>query len=192
MKKLLSLTLALTLLSACSSYEPDMDTAAKERSQKREEIRQTIGCQFADDHAAYRKCLISTYESSKPKTFAVATGTNGQPIAVVSNGELKPTDPSLLMGNGVNGVGMIAPCTLQTQEMYETVLQPAPVEAPKVVTVSTTETITEKPVEVVPAPAPLPDKTWWETHQENKPAANAGVVCPCPDPNEPCPQCVTK
>ena len=35
-------------------------------------------------------------------------------------------------------------------------------------------------------------KTWWETYQETKQPAQPKVVCPCPDPNDPCPQCVTK
>lgn len=220
MKKLLSLTLGLTLLSACSSYEPDMDEAAKQRALNREEIRNTVGCQFVDDHAAYRKCVIATYESNRPKTFTTTTSTDGQSVAVVSSGELKPSDPSMfvssttttsnatgsvtasntvLMGNALPGSA--APCTYQTQEMYEvqlpaqpcTTCAPVPVaEAPKIVTVSTTETVTEKPIEVVPAPAPLPEKTWWETYQEAKPVPQPSVVCPCPDPNDPCPQCVTK
>ena len=87
-----------------------------------------------------------------------------------------------------------------TQELYEAQVAPcttcAPkqvvVEQPKIVTVEQTETIEEKPVEVVPAPQPLPDKTWWETYQEEKQPVKPTVVCPCPDPNDPCPQCVTK
>ncbi len=218
MKKLLSLTLALGLLSGCSSFEPDVYEAADERAQHREEIRQSVGCQFVDDHAAYRKCVLSTYESSKPKTFSVTTASNGEPVAVVSNGELKPTNPALLakttetqttamemvpvqpVSTCTSLPGMVGPCTYQTQEMYEVQLpaQPcvapcAPIaEAPKVVTVSTTETVTEKPIEVVPMPAPEPEKTWWETYQETQPEKKPTLVCPCEDPNDPCPQCVTK
>ena len=94
------------------------------------------------------------------------------------------------------------PCVYQEQgEVYEMQMppvscgdQPCPpmVEEPKKVIVTTTETVTEKPVEVVPMPEPLPEKTWWETYQEGQPESEPKIVCPCPDPNDPCPQCVGK
>lgn len=194
MKKLLSLTCALTLLTACSHYAADVDEAAQKRAENRTEIREEIGCQFANDHESYRKCLIATYESSKPKTFTTTTATDGQPVAVVSKGELKPTNTALLNATSAT------PCMYTKQEMYETQVPAQPcttcapiqVEAPKVVTVTTTETVQEKPVEVVPAPTPLPEKTWWETYQETKPEEKPAVKCPCEDPNDPCPQCVSK
>ena len=48
-----------------------------------------------------------------------------------------------------------------------------------------------------PAPvarAPEPDPTWWETYQAEKQPepVPAQPVCPCPDPNDPCPQCFDK
>jgi hypothetical protein len=79
----------------------------------------------------------------------------------------------------------VVPCPSCTQA-------PVVVQQPKTVTVERTETVVEKPVEVVPMPQPLPEKTWWETYQEEKQPAQPKVVCPCPDPNDPCPQCVTK
>ncbi|MBR4931965.1 MAG: hypothetical protein IKZ02_02940, partial [Alphaproteobacteria bacterium] len=92
-----------------------------------------------------------------------------------------------------------APCYYQQQAVYEEVIPcpscnqpPMVVEHPKTVTIEKTETVVEKPVEVVPMPQPLPEKTWWETYQETKQPVQPKVVCPCPDPNDPCPQCVTK
>lgn len=206
MRQILSLTFALTLLSACSGYDPDLDKAAKERGLSREDIRNSVGCQFADDHATYRKCIIATYESSKPKTFLSETRSDGKAVAIVSEGEVKPTDPSMFTPQETNTCitgnvlpGSVAPCTFQTQELYEVQLPPCPTcppapvpEEEKVVTISTTETVTEKPVEVVPTPEPMPEKTWWETYKEEQPTPKPSVVCPCPDPNDPCPQCVTK
>ena len=50
------------------------------------------------------------------------------------------------------------------------------------------ETITE----TVPPPEPILEKeeTWWS--QYKKQPAQPAPVCPCLDPNEPCPQCVDK
>lgn len=228
MKKLSSLVPVLMLLSACTSYNPDIDEAAEVRMQNRNELRAELGCQFADTHATYRDCLIATYKKQRPRTFSVTTSCDGQPVAVVSNGELKPTNPAIMhaaavetetvvttvpvqtpvaqptpqpvavptQGNCISLPGQ--PCVYQQQgEVYEMQIPATPcgeeecpplMEGPKTVTVTTTETITEKPIEVVPMPEPLPEKTWWETYQEVKPK----VVCPCPDPNDPCPQCNTK
>ena len=35
-------------------------------------------------------------------------------------------------------------------------------------------------------------ETWWDTYQKDKPEMTEEPQCPCPDPNEPCPQCVDK
>ena len=131
MKKLLCLGVALTMLSACSSYDPDIDTAAEKRAENRGEVRAEIGCQFANDHEAYRRCLLSTYENSKPKTFTTSQDCKGQPVAVVSKG----------------ASASVTPCLYQTQDVYEMAVpcptcqvqpQPQPqqqyiVEQPKVI-----------------------------------------------------------
>lgn len=247
MKKFVRFGVALTVLSAlsaCTVFDPDLDSAAEKRAENRAQIRSEIGCQFADDHAAYRRCLLSTYESSKPKTFATSQDASGQPVAIVSSGAsntvvtprssatetpatvAEPTpvaapQPQVIVpqeqpaGQGtltaISCGDATAPCFYQTTDLYEMNLPapvpapvpapaPAPVyeqqyvvEQPKYVTVEQTETVVEKPLEVVPMPQPLPDKTWWETYQEEQqPAPLPTVVCPCPDPNDPCPQCVVK
>lgn len=218
MKKLLCVGVALTLLSACTSFEPDLDKAAQERAENRAEIRNQIGCQFADDHDAYRRCLISTYEHNRPKTFTTSQDCSGQPVAVVSSGATKgtvyadslntqtqavntqPAQPVAQQLAAVPCASQTGNCFYTTQELYESQMapcttcapQPVVVEQPKVVTVEQKETVVQKPLEVVPAPQPLPDKTWWETYQEEKQPVKPTVVCPCPDPNDPCPQCVTK
>ena len=66
MKKLSSLVPVLMLLSACTSYQPDLDEAAEVRIQSRSEIRSEIGCQFADTNATYRECVLATYRKQKP------------------------------------------------------------------------------------------------------------------------------
>ncbi len=227
MKKLSSLVPVLMLLSACTSYQPDIEEAAEVRIQNRNEIRAELGCQFADEHATYRDCLIATYKKQRPRTFSVTTSCDGQPVAVVSNGELKPTNPAIMHAAGIETSTVVTtvpvqapdaqqptpvqvqegcislpgqPCVYQQQgEVYEMQIPAIPcgqeecpplIEGPKTVTVTTTETVTEKPVEVVPMPEPLPEKTWWETYQETKEPPK--VVCPCPDPNDPCPQCNSK
>lgn len=228
MKKLSFLVSTLALLSACSSYNPDIYEAQEKRNLNREEARISMGCQFADTQSAYRDCLLATYNRNKPRTYSVTTTVDGLPVAVVSNGtmatpqvsaqvvETKTTvqnemvpvqavQPQIIQ---VDSQGQVcegitgSPCVYQTQgEIYEMQMppvscgdQPCPpmVEEPKKVVVTTTETVTEKPVEVVPMPEPLPEKTWWETYQEEQPLPEPKVVCPCPDPNDPCPQCVGK
>ncbi len=221
MKKFSFLVSTLALLSACSSYDPDIYTAQEKRNLSREEARMSMGCQFADTQSAYRECLLATYNRNKPRTYSVTTTADGLPVAVVSSSAptasivetttvvknevvpVQPVQPKIVQVDtqgqvceGVTG----GPCVYQTAgEIYEMQMppiscgeQPCPpmVEEPKKVTVTTTETVTEKPVEVVPMPEPLPEKTWWETYQEAQPEPK--VVCPCPDPNDPCPQCTEK
>jgi len=245
MKKLLCIGVALTLLSACTAFEPDLDKAAEERAKNRSEIRNAIGCQFIDEHDAYRRCVIATYENNKPKTYTTTEDCSGQPVAVVSEGISKGTvtadgqvqtkqvtttvkevavqpvsqpvsqpapqpvlapvpvvqaQPAQVIVQEVAPCGAATNCVFKTQELYEAEMAPCTtcaqqkviVEQPKVVTVTTTETVVEKPLEVVPAPKPLPNETWWETYQKEKAPTEPKVVCPCPNPNDPCPQCVTK
>ena len=213
MKKISYLVPVLALLGACSNYNPDIDAAAEQRAINRSEIRDSIGCQFLDTQKAYRDCLLATYNAQKPKTYSITTTASGQPVAVVSNGALATTTsattaqtnvvqmaegqqiqqyiPVNIDGTPVCPTAPGQPCTYQTQEVYQAQMPPM-VEGPTTVTVTTTETVTEKPVEVVPMPEPLPEKTWWETYQEVKEPETPKVVCPCPDPNDPCPQCVGK
>ena len=224
MKKLSSLVPILMLLSACTSYQPDIEEAAEVRIQNRNELRAELGCQFADSHSTYRDCLIATYKKQKPRTFSVTTNCDGQPVAVVSNGELQPANPAILHAAGMETATVATtvpatatqtapvqaqgtcvslpgqPCVYQQADgVYEMQIPATPcgqeecppmIEGPKTITVTTTETVTEKPLEVVPMPEPLPEKTWWETYQETKETPK--VVCPCPDPNDPCPQCNSK
>ena len=194
MKKLLCLGVALTMLSACSSYDPDIDTAAEKRAENRGEVRAEIGCQFANDHEAYRRCLLSTYENSKPKTFTTSQDCKGQPVAVVSKDAKASATPCLYQSQDVYEMAVPCPtCQVQPQPQVQVQVQPQQqyvIEPPKVI--EQKEIVVEKPVEVVPMPQPLPEKTWWETYQEEQKPVAPKVVCPCPDPNDPCPQCVTK
>ena len=252
MKKLLCLGVALTFVSACTTFEPDLDKAAEKRAESRAEVRAEIGCQFTDDHDAYRRCVLATYHNNKPKTYAISQTCNGQPLAIVSQGtpvSAGSQTKTVVTETVVTRTQQSAPvtttaqapiaqqqvavapaqvrviskspvvascnapkgdCYYQSNDVYQmevpvaqvetTHVVPCPsctqapvvVQQPKTVTVERTETVVEKPVEVVPMPQPLPEKTWWETYQEEKQPAQPKVVCPCPDPNDPCPQCVTK
>ena len=271
MKKLLCLGVALTFVSACTTFEADLDKAAEKRAESRAEVRAEIGCQFTDDHDAYRRCVLATYHNNKPKTYAISQTCSGQPLAIVSQGapittgaQTKtvvtetvvtrtqqsapvttttttttaqvPVTPSVVQSplptapvaqqqfavapaqvRVVSKSPVVSSCNspkgncyYQSNDVYQmevpvaqvetTHVVPCPsctqapvvVQQPKAVTVERTETVVEKPVEVVPMPQPLPEKTWWETYQEEKQPAQPKVVCPCPDPNDPCPQCVTK
>ena len=88
MKKLSFLVSTLALLSACSSYNPDIYEAEEKRNLNREEARMSLGCQLANTQSAYRECLLATYNRTKQRTYSVTTTANGLPVAVVSNGTM--------------------------------------------------------------------------------------------------------
>ena len=45
----------------------------------------------------------------------------------------------------------------------------------------------------VAAPAPQQDPSWWDSYQQTRTTpVVTQPVCPCPDPNDPCPQCFEK
>lgn len=225
MKKLSFLVSTLALLSACTSYDPDLYVAKEKRIENRSDRRVTMGCDFADTQSAYRDCLIATYNSKKPKTYIVSTTEDGKPLVKFAREEavvettavakgvsvsqqaipVQPVQPTVIQVTNPNQVceGITgSPCVYQEQgEIYEMQMPPIScgenpcppmVEESKKVIVTTTETVTEKPIEVVPMPEPEPEKTWWETYQEEKQPTEPKIVCPCPDPNDPCPQCVGK
>lgn len=190
MKKLGAVLVACTTLAACSSYEPDFDVAAETRQEALVAYHQEVGCPMVDDHEAYRNCVIGTYYKNSPKTFVPAKLPDGRSLAIVRNDQTSSYD--------------------ETTDTYKT---------ERVVVIETVETIKGKPekviqsetintevVETLPsepvtptAEQPVPEvkqepveKTWWETYQKEKPADQEKPKCPCPDPNEPCPQCIDK
>ena len=195
MKKYIVGLMGILLLSGCTSYEPDIDEAKAARDENHRAMRSEYGCPMSDDHATYRQCLLSTYARQSPHTFTTTVLEDGRPVAVISNA-------TIMQSRGGIEKDVSAP---QPQESWvtesvtvvETVetdavgaAEPVDMLEPSVTTtVTTTEVATEE------TPQPQQDPTWWETYQQNRPPEDNTAEkggCPCPDPNEPCPQCFDK
>lgn len=196
MKKILVISIAAGLLSACTAYNPDVDATQARRDARRLETRSEVGCPFAEDHRAYRDCVVNTYYARKPRTFTVSVLDDGDALAIVRNTS---------RNHVVTTEKIIVVETVETimQPQTQTIVRQVPVQTIRVV-----EHVPGQPVVVrQPAPvaeqaplplqiveetvvAPAPEKTWWETYQvAPQPSA---VQCPCPNPNEPCAQCIDK
>ena len=201
MKQYLFLVLSASLLGACVSHETDFQVAKDKREAALLQKRSEAGCTFIRDHDAYRQCIMNTYYMQHPQGYETQELTTGQPIAVISN--------------PIGGCGCGAPTCTSGCAMK---VAPLPASRPQIIPYSTSESTTVEttctqnyqaqeasvtttevlpppaPVQIVTQPAPDPDPTWWETYQaEKKPEpVPAKPVCPCPDPNDPCPQCVEK
>ena len=79
----------------------------------------------------------------------------------------------------------------ETQNVVtETLEEPCP-EEEEVLPVAEPLPVVQE-LQVVEVPVEPKKDTWWETYKKNKSVKPAEVQCPCPDPNEPCPQCVDK
>ena len=196
-------------LSGCMfGFDPDVDSAAETRAEHHDAYRQEFGCPLTDDHEAYRNCLINTYKGTHPKTFRTEIDENGKSVAIVKN----ETKTSYDKDTDTYKTERVI--VIETEER----LVPVPAALPPVPP-PTTEEI--KPIEPSPLPAdeeccdeeviddvvektsapvatqpkePAKPKTWWDTYQQEKKPAEipAKPVCPCEDPNDPCPQCVDK
>ena len=191
MKKLGIVLAACGLVAACTSYEPDQDIAAEKRREAQVAYHQDVGCPMVDDHEAYRNCVINTYYKNSPKTFVPAKLPDGRSVAIIRNDQTSSYDE--------------ATDTYKTErvvviETVETISgKPAEAKMPVVETPAPTPApvVAEQPkpapkAEPVPAETEVREQTWWETYQKEKPAEVAAPQCPCPDPNEPCPQCIDK
>lgn len=187
MKKILVILGACGALAACTSYEPDLDKATAVRDEHHMAYQAENGCPFTDDHAAYRECVINTYYKKTPKTFVPAKMEDGRSVAIIRNESTSSYDEETNTYKTERVVVIETVETVTGGESAET-------------TTTTTETKvvpSEKPAPAVkPVPAPVPEKeqTWWDQYEKNRPAPTpaAKPQCPCPDPNEPCPQCVDK
>lgn len=205
MKRYLLVVLGCSLLGACISHETNLQAAQEKRDAALAQKRAENGCTFIRDHDAYRQCVMNTYYMQHPRTYETHELTNGQPVAIISN---------QAAGCGCGGAtGCMAGCT--------TKVAPLPASGPQVVPYATSESTTVEttctqnyqaqeasvtttevlppppPVQITTQPAPVvepePDPTWWETYKaEKKVEVVPQPVCPCPDPNDPCPQCVDK
>ena len=198
MKKHLLLVLGCSLLGACVAHETDIQAAQEKRDAALMQKRSEVGCTFLRDHDAYRQCIMNTYYMQHPQTYETHELTTGQPIAVISNSgcgnagcaakvaPLPASGPQIVPYSTSESRTVETTCTqnYQAQEASVTTTEVLPPPAPvQIVT------------QAAPAPAePEPDPTWWETYKAEKTPepAPAKPVCPCPDPNDPCPQCFDK
>lgn len=200
MKKLSLILTVCTALAGCSHMDPNLDSAQASRDANRDAYRQEFGCPFTDDHASYRDCLLNTYYSSKPKTYSTTTNKDGKSVAVIKDETKNSYDKE------TNTYKTERVIVIETEERL--VPMPIPSPIPEVKTETVTEEValtteengeantliesTSTTQEIVPV-EPKPEPTWWDTYQEEKEEVKPEEpVCPCPDPNAPCPQCVDK
>ena len=216
MKKKLAILLACSLLGACVYHETDMQLAQEQRDAALMQKRAQVGCSFLRDHDAYRQCLLDTYYSKYPTGYTTREMTNGQSVAIV-NGGAQAQPLTFSSGCGCNTCNRPAP-TCSTCNQGQMQVAPLPASGPQIVpytttatttvgttctknympqvaSVTTTEVIPPLKVQPLPAPTPVappPEPTWWQEYQTTKKVEPVKPVCPCPDPNDPCPQCVDK
>ena len=196
MKNLGIVLMACGGLVACTSYEPDQDIAAETRREAQVAYHQEVGCPAVDDHEAYRNCVIETYYKGSPKTFVPAKLPDGRSVAIVRNDRTSSYDEEtntykterVVVIETVETIKGQEPKIINSETKTEVIETPAP------------EPVTAMPEQPTPNEMVVeevvvnePEKTWWETYQKEKTAeAIQEPTCPCPDPNEPCPQCIDK
>lgn len=198
MKKGLILLSAIAVSACTVGHETDMDVAAMKREMNIEARHATAGCTFARDHEAYKNCLLNTYNLNHPATYSTSTLQDGRAIAVINPAQQGATTSACglkPLPNPADRYEWAAPTTASETRTVETVCQkkfepqqtviqtveeriPAP--EPEVIFVQQ-----EMPQELPPAPEPTVEVVW----EQPKPAQ---PVCPCADPNDPCPQCYDK
>lgn len=209
MKKLAIILCAGAAVTACSNFEPDLDMARDIRDENNRLAREEVGCTFAGDHDAYRQCVLNTYYKSKPKTFVTGRTEDGKALAILKNESTSSYDEStgtyktervIVIETEERLVDIPSPSPIApTADLIETVPPlPEATETPAIPDPNDNKVITDTVeeqvaiTETVPPPEPILEKeeTWWS--QYKKQPAPPAPVCPCPDPNEPCPQCVDK
>ena len=193
MKKHLLVILGCSLLGACVAHETDMQAAQERRDAALAQKRAETGCTFIRDHDAYRQCIMNTYYMQHPQGYATQELTTGQPIAVISNpGCGAPGCNAKVAPLPASGPQIVPFSTSESRTTETTCTQNYQAQE---ASVTTTEVLPPPaPVKIMTEPAPAPEPTWWETYQEEKKPEPTPKkpVCPCPDPNDPCPQCFDK
>ena len=197
MKKHLLVLLGCSLLGGCVAYETNLQDTQEKRDMALMQKRSETGCTFIRDHDAYRQCILNTYYMQHPQTYETHELTTGQPIAVISNPSCgQPGCAAKVAPLPASGPQIVPYATSESTTVETTCTQNYQAQE---ASVTTTEVIPPPPpVKIVTEPVPVvepdPDPTWWETYQaEKKPEpVPAKPVCPCPDPNDPCPQCFEK
>lgn len=206
------IVLGAMALSACTiGHETDMDVAAAKREMNIEARHAASGCTFVHDHEAYKNCLLNTYKLNSPATYSTSTLEDGRAVAIVNPMDqgakttaatgtcgLKP-----LPSSTNSGYEWAAPTTASETRSVETVCQKK-FEPQQTVIQTVKETITPPEPEVifVQQEQPQPEVIETEVQLVEPPMVAPEVVwtqpveiepvCPCADPNDPCPQCYDK
>ena len=218
MKKSLLVLCSTLALSGCMfGFDPDVDSTAQTREEHHTAYRKEFGCPLTDDHELYRNCLINTYKNTHPKTYATEVDENGKSVAIVKN-ETKTsydketdtykTERVIVIETEERLVPVPAPVVATVPPETMKPVEPEPACDSNVAADAWDDEIIgvieapplpeQKPTVVKQTPPPPPAKpeqeTWWNTYKKDKELAPAPrkPVCPCPDPNDPCPQCVDK
>ena len=193
------IALSMLALTACTmGYESNLDKAAAKRELNIEERHQATGCTFVRDHDAYRNCLLNTYNLNSPATYSTTTMEDGRSVAVINPTQQFGTTSScgLKPIPAKEEYEWAAPTTVSQTKSVETVCQKK--FEPQQTVIQTTEGVLPPPTPevvfvqpeqevVVPQPVVAQEAVqveWQPVNQE--------PVCPCPDPNDPCPQCYDK
>ncbi len=211
MDKRCGVLIACILLGGCIGHETNFQASQEERDAMLLNKRMKEGCQFVRDQDAYRECLLNTYYSQYPKGYRTAELSDGEPIAIVSEARASSCTgtQNQRMVNQVAPLPSVGPQIIpySTREVTTTdSVYTHDYVMPQATVVKTQEVVAQVPVEqplpvvqpvVMPQPVqtPIPqqDPTWWENYQQNRTAPVVSKpVCPCPDPNDPCPQCFEK
>ncbi len=211
MNKSWVILLGCALLCGCVAHETDLQVAQEERDAMLLNKRMKEGCQFVRDQDAYRECLLNTYYSQYPKGYQTAELIDGEPIAIVSDSQVSygTSSQNQRMVSQVaplpsSGPQIIPYATSEVTTVDSTYTHNY--TAPQTTIVKTQEVVAQVPVsqplpppqpvvmpQPVVTPAPQQDPSWWDNYQQTRPTPVVNrPVCPCPDPNDPCPQCFEK
>ena len=208
MKKSLLIFGSTLALSGCMfGFDPDIDSSAETRAEHHDAYRQEFGCPLTDDHEAYRACLVNTYKNTHPKTYRTEQAENGKSVAIIKN-ETKTsydkdkdaykTERVIVIETEERLVPVPVPPPVLTPLPHEEVkpVEPTPVMGLDLDEPCEEEVAEQEPVKLAPPPPPAKPEptTWWDAYQKDKDLKPAPKkpVCPCADPNDPCPQCVDK
>ncbi len=190
------IVLSTLLLGACTvGHETDMDAAAARREMNIEARHEVTGCTFVKDHEAYKNCLLNTYRLNSPATYSTSTLSDGRSVAIIHSNQQMGTSASACglkpLPNSADKYEWAAPTTASETKTVETVCQKK-FEPQQTVIQTVEERVAPPEPEIIfvqqeeqiaplPPPPPMPPK-----YVVKEP------VCPCEDPNDPCPQCYDK
>ncbi len=192
MKKALVIFGALALSACTLGYETDMDKATAKREANIDARHQISGCTFIREHEAYKNCLLNTYNLNSPATYTTKSMQDGRPVAVINQGKSNASACGLKPIPEQAEYEWAAPTTVSQTNSVETVCQRA--YEPQQTVIQTVEEkiapptpevifVQQEPVQPV---VQQPVQQVWTAPVPVEP------VCPCADPNDPCPQCYDK